>query len=205
MSPTTRRRRSDLAFVVAAVVGLAGFLWVVLTLQSLASDLRTANDARDALARQVQQMGGTPVAGKPGSRGEPGLAGQQGEKGDQGEPGSIGPTGPIGPSGQPGDDGTNGVGQTGTAGSPGQDGQSIVGPQGPAGDTGPAGPQGEQGPRGEDGADGKDGQACPTGYSWQAPKNDPDALVCRKDGAPPPDDKPGLLSLGLDPQRRQYP
>lgn len=191
---------------IVAVLGalLAGA--ALLTVQNLASDLREANAARDALAAQVQQMGGTPVAGEPGSRGEPGLAGQRGEKGDQGEPGPIGPTGPIGPSGQPGDDGTNGVGQTGAPGSPGQDGQSVVGPQGPAGDTGPAGPQGEQGPKGEQGADGRDGQACPTGYSWQTPKDDPDALVCRKDGAPPPSDKPGLLSSGaLDPQRRQYP
>ncbi|MGW0553239.1 hypothetical protein ACWDZ6_03325 [Streptomyces sp. NPDC002926] len=46
-------------------------------------------------------------------------------------------------------------------------------------------------------------QSAPaTGYSRQ----DPDALMCRKDGAPPPSDKPGLLSSGtLDPQRRQYP
>ena len=205
MSPTARRRRSNLVFVAAAAAGVAGFLWIVLTLQSLASDLRTANQARDALARQVQQLGGTPVAGEPGSRGEVGPAGQPGEKG---EPGPIGPTGPVGPPGAPGDDGTNGVGQPGapgTPGTPGADGETVVGPPGPAGEPGPAGPQGEQGPRGEDGADGRDGQACPEGYSWQAPKNDPDALVCRKDGAPPPDE-PGLLSsAALDPSRRQYP
>lgn len=186
-------------FAVAAAVGVAGFLWVVLTLQSLASDLRTANEARDALATQVQQLGGTPVAGKPGSRGEVGPAGQRGEKGDRGEPGPIGPTGP---SGAPGDDG---ISVTGSPGAPGADGDTVVGPQGPAGEPGPAGPQGEQGPAGEDGRDGKDGQTCPDGYSLQPPKDDPDALVCRRDSAPPPSEKPGPLSLGMDPARRQYP
>lgn len=179
--------------------------WLAVQVVVLSHDLRTANQARDALATQVQELGGTPVAGKPGSRGE---VGPSGPPGPQGEPGPIGPTGPVGPSGSPGDDGANGVGQTGapgSPGSPGQDGETVMGPPGPAGEPGPAGPQGEQGPRGEDGADGRDGQACPEGYSWQAPKNDPDALVCRRDGAPPPDE-PGLLSsAALDPSRRQYP
>lgn len=205
MSPTARRRRSNLVFVVAAAVGLAGFLWIVLTLQSLASDLRTANQARDALARQVQQLGGTPVAGEPGSRGD---VGPSGPPGPQGDPGPLGPTGPVGPSGSPGQDGAIGVGQTGARGSPGQDGATVMGPPGPAGPAGPAGPQGEQGDKGDPGESGPEGPAgasCPDGYSWQAPKGDPDALVCRKDGAPPPDE-PGLLSsAALDPSRRQYP
>ncbi|NUL09057.1 collagen-like protein [Streptomyces lunaelactis] len=195
-------------YALTVLAALAAFAWIVITMQAQGEDLRTANEARDALATQVQQLGGTPVAGKPGSRGEVGPAGQRGENGDRGEPGPIGPTGPVGPSGSPGDDGTDGVGQTGapgSPGSPGQDGDTVMGPPGPAGEPGPAGPQGEQGPRGEDGADGQDGQACPDGYSWQAPKNDPDALVCRRDGAPPPD-SPGLLSsAALDPSRRQYP
>jgi hypothetical protein len=34
---------------------------------------------------------------------------------------------------------------------------------------------------------------------------DPDAIVCRKDGAPQPQKKDSsLLGMGLDPQRRQY-
>lgn len=198
-----QRRRSDLVFVIAAAVALAGALWVVLTLQSLSGDLRAANEARDQLAAQVQRLGAKPIAGPPGSRGEPGK-GIVGPKGDQGEPGPIGPTGPIGPQGQPGDDGTNGVGQTGA---PGKDGQTVVGPTGPQGEPGPAGAPGADGADGKDGADGRDGQNCPDGYSMQPPPDDPDALVCRKDSAPPPSpsEKRGLLSLGLDPSRRQYP
>jgi len=118
-----------------------------------------------------------------------------------------------GPPGQPGQDGKPGTsgkdGRPGDAGSPGADGAAgqdgATGPQGPEGPAGPTGPSGPAGPQGPPGADGQDGHACPTGYSWQAPADDPDALVCRRDGAPPPDDKPGLLSLGLDPNRRQYP
>lgn len=201
-SEGSARFRTDVAFTVIAALCLAGFAFLVITTQGMAHDLRTANEARDALARQVQQLGGTPVAGKPGSRGEPGLAGQRGEKGHQGEPGPIGPTGSIGPSGQPGDDGTNGISQTGVPGSPGADGQSVVGPQG---ETGPQGQPGADGHDGADGKDGADGQACPAGHSWQAPADDSDALVCRNDGAPPPREKPGLLSLGLGPTRRQYP
>jgi hypothetical protein len=82
--------------------------------------------------------------------------------------------------------------------------------QGPPGPAGPQGPQGEPGPAGadgKDGADGQDGQTCPDGYSLQAPSYDPDALVCRRDGAPDPDpgnNNSNLLGAGLDPQRRQY-
>jgi hypothetical protein len=203
------RRRGDVWFALAATIAIAALAWVVITMQQLSHDLRTANDARDALARQVQQLGEKPVAGPPGSRGEPGqsVTGPQGPKGDQGEPGPVGPIGPIGPSGAPGKNGingingANGVGQPGAAGSDGAAGQ-----QGPQGEPGPAGPAGPQGPAGADGADGKDGQTCPDGYSLQAPSYDPDALVCRKDGAPQPSQKKsgGLLSLGLDPSRRQY-
>jgi hypothetical protein len=40
----------------------------------------------------------------------------------------------------------------------------------------------------------------------QAPKNDPDALVCRRDGAPQPGDSglPAPLAAALDPTRREY-
>jgi hypothetical protein len=188
-----------------ALLFLVGGVWLVVQVVALSHDLRTANEARDALAQQVQQLGGTPVAGEPGSRGEPGLAGEPGPKGDKGEPGPLGPTGPVGPSGAPGDDGTDGVGEPGAPGSPGADGETVVGPQGPAGPAGPQGEQGEQGDPGERGPEGPAGASCPEGYSWQAPKDDPDALVCRKNGAPPPD-SPGLLSsAALDPNRRQYP
>ncbi|MBT2389840.1 hypothetical protein J7E87_10445 [Streptomyces sp. ISL-1] len=84
-----------------------------------------------------------------------------------------------------------------------------MGPPGPAGPAGPVGPQGEQGDKGDPGERGPAGPAgasCEDGYSWQTPDYDPDARVCRKDGAPQPNpDPPGLLSLGMDPARRQYP
>lgn len=194
------RQRSDVAFAVAVAVILAGFAFLVITLQGLSHDLRTANEARDALAQQVERLGESPVAGPPGSRGQPGqsVVGPTGPKGDQGDPGPIGPTGPVGPSGSPGtdgDDGAAGVGTPGPTGAPGTDGQSVVGPAGPKGDTGPAGPPGVDG---KDGADGKDGQTCPDGYSLQPPPGDPDALVCRRDGAEAPssDSRKGLLGLG---------
>jgi hypothetical protein len=203
------RRRGDVWFALAATIAIAALAWVAITMQQLSHDLRTANNARDALSRQVEQLGEKPVAGPPGSRGEPGqsVIGPQGPKGDQGEQGPVGPIGPIGPSGAPGKNGINGingavgVGQPGAAGSDGAAGQ-----QGPQGEPGPAGPAGPAGPQGPAGADGKDGQACPDGYSLQAPSYDPDALVCRREGAPQPSQKQnsGLLSWGLDPSRRQY-
>jgi hypothetical protein len=157
-----------------------------------------AGDVR-ALRAQVQADGGTPVVPDPSRAVEdlpdraevpvpiPGPPGADGPKGDRGEPGAT-VTGPPGEKGEPG------ATVTGPPGPQGEPGQSV---------TGPAGPQGEQGPQGERGEPGPD---CPDGYSLQAPAGDPDALVCRRDGAPPPDDGPGSgpQSLALDPQRRQY-
>lgn len=205
-SPAKARRRADVRYAALAIVAVAAFAGLAIWLQGLSHDLRVSNEARDALARQVQSLGGKPVAGPPGSRGEPGQSvvgpkGDKGEKGDQGEPG---PTGPPGKDGEDGTDGADGVGQTGTTGLPGADG--TAGPAGPQGEPGPPGPQGEPGPAGQDGADGRDGQTCPDGYSLQAPSYDPDALVCRKDGAPQPgdSDSPSPQAAGLDPTRRQY-
>lgn len=206
-----RAWRGNALSVLGALLAGAAFL----TVQDLAQDLRVSNKARDALARQVQQMGGTPVAGEPGSRGEVGPSGAPGRDGADGQDAptitpSPGASGAAGRPGKPGAD-SSVPGPTGAAGQPGADSTvpGPAGPQGPAGPPGPegpAGPQGEQGPAGEPGADGSDGQACPTGYSWQAPAGDPDALICRRDGAPDPKPgKPGLLSLALDPTRRQYP
>jgi hypothetical protein len=199
-SPAAARRRADLWFALGAVVALAVLAWVVITMQALSRDLRTANDARDALASQVQKLGAKPVAGPPGSRGEAGQSivgpqGPKGEKGDQGEPG------PSGASGSPGADGTDGVdGTGGQAGEPG-----TVGATGPAGPAGPAGPQGEPGPagaqgeKGEAGERGPAGPTCPDGYSLQAPSYDPDGLVCRRDSAPEPSPGQGPQSslLGM--------
>jgi outer membrane murein-binding lipoprotein Lpp len=161
-----------------------------------------AGDVR-ALRQQVQAAGKTPVAPDPTKavqnlpdRAEvpvP-IPGPPGPKGDKGDPGKDAPT--ITPS----------PGASGAAG--------PMGPQGPRGEPGAdstvPGPQGERGPQGEPGEDGSDGQTCPDGYSLQAPRYDPDALVCRKNGAPDPSpgngNSGGLLSLsaGLVPPRREY-
>lgn len=200
---TALRRRHDLAFAVAVTLGLAGFAFLLITMQGLASDLRAANQARDALAAQVQELGEKPVAGPPGSRGEPGkgIVGPTGPPGPQGDVGPTGPAGPVGPSGKPGDSGSPGVDGVGESGAPGQDGAAgeagPAGPPGPQGEPGPAGPAGPPGADGQDGADGHDGQTCPDGYSLQPAKGDPDALVCRRTSSTdePPDDG-GLLGLG---------
>lgn len=212
----SRRRRRDMAFGLTVALGLCGFAFIIITMQGLASDLRAANEARDQLATQVEQLGGKPVAGPPGSRGEPGqgVVGPSGPPGASGNIGPAGPAGPTGPSGPPGASGTPGVGATGAPGQSGVDGEpGPPGPQGEPGGAGPAGPPGPQGDRGEQGPRGPAGQSCPEGYSWQTPSNDPDALVCRRDGAGPPtapEDNDGEepaspLSLALDPNRRQYP
>lgn len=201
------RRRRDAMFAVVVGLGLAGFAFLVITMQGLAHDLRAANEARDALASQVEQLGQKPVAGPPGSRGEPkeGPVGPTGSAGPQGKPGPTGPSGPAGPSGKPGPSGTPGVDGVGETGAPGQDGPAgeagPPGPQGepgPAGPAGPAGPQGPQGERGERGAQGPPGPACPDGYSLQPAKGDPDALVCRRTTtSEEPAGEQGLLGLGI--------
>jgi len=165
-----------------------------------------AGDVR-VLRAQVQAAGETPKAPDP-SKAVEDLDDRArvpvpipGPRGPQGDPGQPGPSGSPGQNGTDGDTGTpGGTGATGPAGPAGP-----AGPPGPQGDPGPAGPQGEQGATGERGPA---GPSCPDGYSLQAPADDPNALVCRRDGAPDPqptDNGGGLLSMGLDPTRRQYP
>lgn len=163
-----------------------------------------AGDVR-ALREQVLGEGKVPVAPDPTKAVEdlpdraevpvpiPGPPGADGEDGVDGEPG---------PSGSPGRDGKDGAdGADSTV--PGPSGPA--GPPGPQGEPGPAGPQGAPGADGADGADGAAGQTCPDGYSLQAPSYDEDALVCRKDGAPDPDEPGNPQAEGaLDPQRRVY-
>ncbi|WIC88832.1 hypothetical protein SEA_ONIONKNIGHT_25 [Streptomyces phage OnionKnight] len=214
-----RWRRGDVATVAAALFIGVLFAWIVIAVQDMRDDLHVANAARDALAQQVEQLGGDPVSGPPGSRGEPGasVTGPPGPSGPQGVPGPRGPSGTPGRAGAAGDDGAAGpegeAGTDGEAGAPGAAGtdgvqgpQGEPGPGGPAGPAGPAGPQGEQGPRGEQGPA---GPSCPAGYSLQPPPDDPDALVCRRDSAPEDggedSESPGPLALALDPSRRQYP
>jgi hypothetical protein len=208
-----RWRRGDVLTAAAALLLGAAVAWVILSVQSLQHDLHQAEAARDALAQQVERMGGTPVTGPPGSRGEPGKS-VTGPRGEQGEPGPAGPSGPPGPSGAPGKNGAAGKsGEAGAVGIPGDVGAAGAagpagppGPAGPQGEPGPAGPRGDPGPAGADGQDGSDGQTCPDGYSLQAPTWDPAALVCRQDGAPQPQDPGGDTpqAVALDPQRRQY-
>lgn len=201
-------RRTDVLFAVGVVLGVALLAWVVITMQQLAHDLAASNRARDALAQQVQQLGASPVAGPPGSRGDPGLSGQPGPSGPEGPPGPSGPSGGPGAAGSPGMPGADGIsitgspGLSGAAGSNGADGPTgAPGPAGPQGDPGPAGPQGPAGADGKDGTNGKDGQTCPDGYSLQPPADDPDALVCRRDGAPATP-TPTIAPPGLLPGRR---
>ncbi|MGW4784245.1 collagen-like protein [Streptomyces sp. NPDC004230] len=208
----TRKRRRDLHLpraewaIAATGILVAAFLaWLAVQVVSLSTDLRTANAARDALSLQVQRLGGSPVAGPPGSRGEAGksIVGPSGPAGPSGPQGETGPPGPVGPSGAPGKNGINGASATGLPGEPGATG--AAGAAGPAGPAGPQGETGPQGPQGDKGEKGDPGPSCPDGYSLQAPAYDPDALVCRKDGAPQPSSKKGgLLGMGLDPSRRQY-
>ncbi|MDX2946826.1 collagen-like protein [Streptomyces caniscabiei] len=205
MSAHRLPRRDPVALLLGGLLALlVAYIWWQTS--QLTHDLRTANEARDALATQVQQLGEKPVAGPPGSRGEPGAS-------VTGPPGPSGPPGPQGPSGvsapgKPGEDGEDGTpGAAGQPGKPGQDGESVTGPAGPPGPQGEPGPAGPAGEPGEDGSDGEDGQTCPDGYSLQAPADDPDALICRRDGAPP-SDEPGNGNnplAALDPTRRQYP
>lgn len=210
------KRRADLLFGLGVLFALVVLAWVVITLQGMSHDLREANAARDQLASQVQHLGGTPVAGPPGSRGEPGkgIVGPSGPRGLTGPAGKPAPTitpapGPPGASGKPGKDSTV-PGPAGASGQPGADSNDPgpagpAGPGGPPGGVGPPGPAGADGKDGTDGRDGRDGQTCPDGYSLQAPPTDPDALVCRRDSAPlGGGDSSTPQAAGLDP-RRQYP
>lgn len=200
-----RWRRMLLACVLVALTGAVLLIWTRITSEShRADELATeankrgaavstlAGDVR-ALRAQVQEKGGTPVAPDPSAAVSnlpartavpvpiPGPPGPTGPPGSDGRPGSPGPTGSPGPAGSPGVDGQPGP----------------PGPAGPQGDPGPAGPAGA------DGKDGRDGQTCPDGYSLQAPSWDPDALVCRRDGAPSPSPTSTTAPPGLLPTRRR--
>jgi len=203
-------RRRTMLFIVAALLFLAGaviIIWARIGHEANRADQLAAEANRRgtavstlagdvrALRAQVQARGGTPVAPDPsaavedlpdrtavpvpipGPPGVPGAPGRQGQPGATGAPGSPGPTGAAGPDGQDGATGTDGP-----AGPQGEQGAA-----GPRGDTGPAGPQGDAGPAGPQGPP---GPPCPDGYSMQPAVDDPDALVCRRDGAPSPSPTP---------------
>lgn len=201
-----RWRGFALAAVLLVLSGAVVLVWLRIDhADQRASDLAAEADRRgDAvttlatnvrtLRAQITAKGGTPAAPDPGDAVEdlpartevpvpiPGPPGPVGAKGDRGPagPAATPVPGPSGPTGQAGADST------------------VPGPTGPAGPPGPAGKDGAAGKDGTNGRDGANGQTCPPGYSLQPPPDDPDALVCRRDGAEPPSSgsRKGLLDLG---------
>ena len=225
MSVTHKRRppwrlpRAEWLIALTLLVVVLFLGWLAVQVVTLTHDLRAANDARDALAAQVQDLGESPVAGPPGSRGEPGQS-VTGPPGEPGEPGAPGKSGPSGPPGKDGSDGSDG--QDGTPGSPGPSGAAgsdgAAGEPGAAGEAGPPGPQGEPGPAGPAGERGEQGPAGPAPSGWSFEYRDatyectPDSegsthYTCRNTngGGNGDGDLPGPLAVALDPHRRQYP
>ncbi|WP_125262305.1 collagen-like protein [Streptomyces alboflavus] len=159
------------------------------------------------LREQIKGKGGTPAVPDPARTVEnlpgraevpvpiPAPSGPPGRKGEKGDPGA-GATSVPGPSGAKG-------GPRATVTDP----PGPTGPPGPAGADGLQGEPGANGKDGRDGADGKngaDGQTCPAGYSLRPPEGDPNALICRRDGAPQPDaPSPSAGALGLPAERRR--
>ncbi|MFD4596694.1 collagen-like protein [Streptomyces sp. NPDC058464] len=194
-------RRRTLLWTIALLLflgGAVGVSWLLVDRSRLndqlahEADLRgqavstLAGDVR-ALRQQVKAEGKTPVAPDPTK-----AVSNLPDRAEvpvpiPGPPGPKGDTGATGASGKPAPTITPAPGASGQPGAPGATGVQ--------GEPGPAGPQGEQGPQGEKGDKGDPGPACPDGYSLQAPSYDPDALVCRKDGAADP-------SPTSDPQNR---
>jgi hypothetical protein len=151
---------------------------------------RDAEVTSEALAAQVEQLGGDPVKesdvdagevvvvpGPPGLQGPPGSPGRDGLDGKDGAAGLPGNTGPAGPAGS---DGSPGV--------PGEAGQV-----GPSGEPGPTGPEGAPGPTGPAGPPGPAGRGI---VSIQCDGND--LTVTYTDGITEPvDDAPACLPPGL--------
>jgi hypothetical protein len=210
-SKPARQFRLPRAEAVIGAVGaliLAGVAALAIAFVGISRDLQTSNANRVALAEQVRQLGGTPIAGAPGSPGPAGASGPPGASGAPGQPGSTGAagtTGKPGPSGAPGQTGATGSpGPVGASGAPGKDG--TEGSPGPAGAQGEAGPAGPQGPQGEKGATGDPGPA-PSGWTYTDGQGTtyectPDAdgsthYTCTAVASPEPSPSPsGPLSLG---------
>lgn len=146
-----------IALTLVCVVVLLG--WLAVKVVSQDRDLRTSNDARDALAQQVESLGETPVAGPPGSRGDAGEAGV-GERGPAGSPGPAGSDGKDAPTITPSPGPTGPAGPIGPAGAD----STVPGPTGPPGQDATGAP-GQDGQDGQDGSDGQDG-APPSGWTY---------------------------------------
>lgn len=144
-----------IAVTLVFVVLLLG--WLCVKVISQERDLTTSNAARDALSRQVESLGETPVAGPPGSRGEPGEA-AVGEQGPPGPPGPSGAPGKAAPTITPSPGPTGATGPMGPAGAD----STVPGPTGPAGQNGADGAEGQPGQNGTDGQDG----APPAGWTY---------------------------------------
>jgi hypothetical protein len=209
-----RWRSLAVAAVLLVLSGAVVLVWLRIDAEArradaLAAEADLRGDAVSTLAgdvrvlrAQIKAKGGTPAAPDP-SRAVDDLP----ERAEVPVP-IPGPAGPRGPKGDPGRAAPTVTPSPGPPGPQGEPGASVTGPAGPPGPTGPAGPPGPAGKDGADGTDGKDGtdgQTCPDGYSLQAPDWDPDALVCRRDGAPQPggpSPSPSQL-LGLPAERRR--
>jgi hypothetical protein len=215
------RRLGDIRFAAGAVVVLAVLAWVVLTIQGMAHDMKAKDADVAALAQQVRDLGGKPVAGPSGSPGKAGAVGSRGPQGPQGSPGA---------SGKPAPTLTPKPGTSGASGAPGKPGadSTVPGPSGasgaPGADSTVPGPSGPPGPAGSDGTDGKDGKNGTNGKppaSWTftylgvtytcRPVDNFDESNPQYDCEP---DQPGggngsgngsnSQAAGLDPLRRQY-
>lgn len=214
---TQRWRSLAVAAVLLVLAGAIVLVWLRIDAEArradaLAAEANRRGDAVSTLAgdvrvlrAQVSAKGDTPAAPDPARAVEdlperaevpvpiPGPAGPRGPKGEPGEDAPSPSPGPPGPAGEDGDQGAQG-----------EPGATVTGPPGPSGPPGPQGPAGPAGKDGTDGKDGRDGQNCPDGYSLQPPPDDPDALVCRRDGAPQPDaPDPSAGPLALPAERRR--
>jgi hypothetical protein len=216
-----RRWRSiALVCTLVALAGAVIVIWARISSEAeradeLAAEADRRGSAVTTLATDVRKLrvqikgeGKTPVAPDP-SKAVDDLPDRAevpvpipGPRGPRGEPGKPGKPGSPGPSGHDGTDGSDTTGPPGSAGTPGSDGSpGPAGPPGARGDPGPAGPAGEPGAPGERG---EPGPACPDGYHLEAPADDPDAVVCRRDDAPPPEPEPSRSqTAALPPDRRR--
>ncbi|MFC8704731.1 collagen-like protein [Streptomyces anulatus] len=217
-------RRRVLLWIAAALLALGGGLAVAFLqidraegrATELASEADRRGDAVSTLAGDVRTLraqikagGETPAVPDPADAVDDLPARAEVPVPIPGPPGPTGARGEQGPAGEKGERGAAATPSPGPAGADGRAGanSTVPGPAGPQGPAGPPGAAGKDGANGKDGVDGAPGPACPAGYSLQPPPGDPDGLMCRRDGAPPPESPagtPGPLALALDP-RRQYP
>lgn len=150
-----------IALTLAFVALLLGWLCVKVVSQD--RELKTSDARGDALARQVEGLGATPVAGPTGSQGQPGKS----------VVGARGPSGPPGPSGASGKAAPTITPSPGPAGPSG-----AAGAAGAVGPTGPAGQAGADGAAGQDGQDGSDGKNGAPPSSWTYTDQDGNEYRC---------------------------